>query len=212
MKNLLYKEFKLTISPFFYILPILTGALMLIPSWLYFFVLLYCCFIAMPNIFGNSKSQNDINFSILLPVRKKDIVKARIISIVAIELLHLLFAVVFAIVNSEIYSQPFFFLSPNIAFFGLALIMYAIVNVVFFPIYFKTAYKYGAPTIISTVAAFVFAATVELLALFNSSVKMYLQGSDIQQLGILFISVIVFILLTLIAYKISTKKFEMVDV
>ena len=52
MYNLLMKELKLGVSPFFYILPLLTGALMLIPGWLYFIVLLYFCWITVPNMCG----------------------------------------------------------------------------------------------------------------------------------------------------------------
>ncbi|MDQ8735581.1 hypothetical protein [Paenibacillus sp. LHD-38] len=87
MYNLLMKELKLGVSPFFYIMPFLTGALMLIPGWLYFLVLLYFCFITIPNMFAGYKTQNDLIFTTMLPVTKKDIVKAMVSVIVILELM-----------------------------------------------------------------------------------------------------------------------------
>ena len=80
MKNLIYKELKLSINPLFYLVTLL-GSLILIPNWVYFIAISYLLYIAVPNIFTTNKAQNDIAFSTLLPVRKRDVVGARIISI-----------------------------------------------------------------------------------------------------------------------------------
>ena len=39
MYNLVMKDLKLGVNPWFFVLPFLTGALMLIPGWIYFIVL-----------------------------------------------------------------------------------------------------------------------------------------------------------------------------
>lgn len=217
MKNLLCKDFKLGISPFFYFLPVLTGALMLIPGWLYFIVLMYFCFITVPNMFATYKVQNDLMLSIMMPVTKKDIVKSRMLSVISLELLHIMIAVFFAIINNNLYdSAKFIFLEPNIAFFGLIFIMFALFNIIFFPMFYKTAYKYGAPVIVSNAAIIIFASVVELLALFNPSINMYLRGSYASsvylQVGILGGGVLIFIISAIIAYKISVKRFCKVDI
>lgn len=217
MKNLLCKDFKLGISPFFYFLPVLTGALMLIPGWLYFIVLMYFCFITVPNMFATYKVQNDLMLSIMMPVTKKDIVKSRMLSVISLELLHIIIAVFFAIINNNLYdSAKFIFLEPNIAFFGLIFIMFALFNIIFFPMFYKTAYKYGAPVIVSNAAIIIFASVVELLALFNPSINMYLRGSYASsvylQVGILGGGVLIFIISAIIAYKISVKRFCKVDI
>ena len=72
------QEFKLVIHPLYHLIP-LFGALLLIPNWVYFVALMYFLFIAIPNIFVNAKAQNDTGFSVLLPVRKSDVVKAVIV-------------------------------------------------------------------------------------------------------------------------------------
>ncbi len=166
MLNLLYKDLRLAINPLFFILPLFTGALMLIPGWLYFIVLLYFCFIMLPNVLGGFKAQNDLMFSIMLPVRKKDIVAARILSFMTYELIYVIIAVVFAAINLRLYNDwPMFFLRPNIAFFGLIFIMFGLVNITLFPIYFKTAYNYGWAAIMANIMGVCFAVGMEILAL-----------------------------------------------
>lgn len=56
MFNLVMKDLKLGVHPMFFMLPLLTGALMLIPGWLYFVVILYFCCLTVPNIFGGFKN------------------------------------------------------------------------------------------------------------------------------------------------------------
>ncbi len=63
----------------------LLGVLLLIPDYPYFIAVMYA-FISIPVTFVVCKDQKDIYFSVLLPVRKKDVVKARFVSVVAIEL------------------------------------------------------------------------------------------------------------------------------
>lgn len=111
MYNLLLKELRLGVNPFFYVLPFLTGALMLIPAWLYFLVVLYFCFLTIPNIFAGYKSQNDLIFTSILPVTKEDIVKAKMLVIVILELLHMIIAVIYGLISVRLYPhlQYFFF-------------------------------------------------------------------------------------------------------
>lgn len=217
MKNLLYKEFRLSISPYAFGLPLLTGALMLIPGWLYFLVFMYFGFITVPNLLAGFKTQNDMAFSVMLPVSKRDIVKSRIISFVLLELLHIVVAAVFAIINSRIYSSwTFFFLDPNVAFFGLVLIMLALFNVILFPMYYKTGYKYGIPLILSSIVMIGYAAGVELLTIYNPTVHLYLKGAKsgnmLLQYGILGGGIAIFIITAIVAYYLSIKRFESVDI
>lgn len=217
MKNLLYKEFRLAISLYAFGLPVLVGALMLIPGWLYFIVFMYFGFITVPNLFASFKTQNDLSFTVMLPVSKSDIVKSRILAMLILELLHIIIAVVFAVINSRLYGHwTYFFLEPNVAFFGLVFIMFAIFNVILFPMYYKTGYKYGMPLIMSSIAMVVYAAGVELLAIYNSTVQLYLKGAEANnmmlQYGILVSGIVIFIITAIVAYKLSIKRFESVDI
>ena len=103
-------------------------------------------------------------------------------------------------------------MDPNYSFIGLVFIMFGLFNIIMFPIYYKTAYKYGLATVLSTLAAVLFAAGVEFLVIFNKKVAVFLEADLGRQLLILGGGIILFVALTAIAYKISEKRFEEVDV
>jgi ABC-2 type transport system permease protein len=216
MYNLLLKELKLGISPFFYILPFLTGALMLIPGWLYFLVILYFCFITVPNMFAGYKTQNELMFSSMLPVTKKDMVKARVSFIVILELLHVVLAIIYGMISIRLYPNvTYFFFAPTLGFWGLCFVMLAIFNIIFISMYYKTAYKYGAATIASTTAAILFAGGAEWLGIQNSFVFELFKGTGAHhlavQLSILLSGIAIFIIFTMIGYVIGNKRFEKVE-
>ncbi len=217
MYNLLLKELKLGVHPFFYLLPFLTGALMLIPGWLYFIVFLYFCFITIPNMFGGYKTQNDLLFSFMMPVTKKDIVKAKVALIVILELLHVSTAVIYGIINIRLYPNfIYLFYGPSIGFWGLSLIMLGVFNIFFISIYFKTAYKYGVANIAGIVGAILFGGVAEWLGIKNHYLFNLFKGTGIHNnlihVPILLGGIMIFILFTYIAYKIAVMRFEKVEV
>jgi len=215
MFNLILKDFKLAIHPFFLLLPVLTGALMLIPGWLYLIVLMYFSFITVPNVFANYKSNNDLMLSTLMPVRRKDIVASRMISIITLEVLHILIAVVFAMINKNLYDTTYFiFILPNVAYFGLAFMMFALFNLALFPLYFKTAYTYGVATVVAISLMLLFGGLVEFFALKYQSVNLFLRGSEglMSHVWLLVIGIVIFVLFSLLAYTLSVKRFEKVDI
>ena len=81
MKALLYKEFKLAMHPICYLFIFLFPFMVLIPNYplAVGFIYILSCY---PILFlGANKGQqsNDLLFSTLLPIRKKDIVNSKII-------------------------------------------------------------------------------------------------------------------------------------
>lgn len=216
MYNLLLKELKLGVSPFFYVLPFLTGALMLIPGWLYFLVPLYFCFLTVPNMFASYKAQNDLIFSSMLPVTKKDIVKAKIAVVVFLELLHIIVAIIYGLISARLYPDMiYYFYEPTLGFWGLAFIMLAIFNIIFITMYFKTAIKHGAATIAAITAAMLFAGGAEWLGIANSFVADLFKGASadnwVTQSLLLLAGITIFAIFTIIAYYISIKRFEKVE-
>nr|WP_316244825.1 ABC-2 transporter permease [Paenibacillus senegalensis] len=211
------KELKIGVNPFFYILPILTGSLMLIPGWLYFLVILYFCFITVPNMLGGYKSQNDLMFTSMLPVSKADIVKAKVAFIVILELLHVVIAFIFGLISVRLYPDlTYYFFSPSFGFWGLCFVMLAIFNIILIPMYFKTAYKYGAATIASTIAAILFAGGAEWLGVQNSYMFDLFKGNGADNFAVhLFIlaaGIVIFAIFTVIAYHIANKRFLKVEI
>lgn len=217
MYNLLMKELKLSVSPLFYILPFLAGALMLIPGWLYFIVPMYFLWITIPNVYGAYNSQNDVVFSVLMPVTKKDIVKSKFAVIVLLELFHLVVAFIFGMISTHLYPNMYYiFFSPTLGFWGLCFVMMALFNIIFFPMYFKTAQKYGLPLIYGVVATLIFAAGAEWLGIVNSTIYNIFKGAGTDNLllqsGLLLGGISIFALLSYFAYNMSTERFEKVNV
>jgi ABC-2 type transport system permease protein len=212
MKNLLYKEFHLAINPLFY-LTLLFGALLLIPNWVYFLAVMYFFFIAFPNIFTIGKANNDIGFSTMLPVKRSDIVKARMLSVIILELLQIVVAAIFAVINIAIYpAGNYLFMDTNAAYIGFVFIIYAIFNVIFFPMFYKTAYKIGFPVILANIAAVAFATGIELLNVFVPWFRIFDgRGNLIAHLSVLAGGIIVFVLLNIAALRMSVKRFDNVN-
>lgn len=214
MRNLLYKEFRLVINPLFFF-TLLFSALLLIPQWVYFVVMLYLLFIAVPNIFTNAKAVNDIGFTVMLPIRKRDVVKARVLSITALELLQIASGAVFAALNMALYPNGNFMIDANIAYLGCVFVMYGIFNAIFFPMFYRSAYKIGWPILLALTAAMLFAAVIETLVLSMPAAAHILDGISsealLRQLPVMAAGIVLFALLTVLAYKKSAKNFERVD-
>lgn len=212
MKNLLYKEFRLAINPFFHLIPLLTGCLLLIPQWVYFVAFMYLYWIAIPNILNTYNSQNDLIFSTFMPVKKSDIVKSKIVVIMVMEILNVFVGAIFAIIHNNLFSNINFLMDLNFAFFGFVLIMNGIFNLTLFPMYFKTGYKVGLPIVSACVAVLFYVALLETLVLINGDFRTVVEGDNIiYQLIVLLAGFGLFSLLSYIAYKLSAKRFNFVE-
>lgn len=217
MFNLVMKDFKIGLNPWFLVLPFLTGALMLIPGWIYFIVLQYFFWISIPNIFGQFKAHNDLIFTTTMPVQRKDMVKARVTTIVILELLHIVIAMIFGMFTLHLYpNMVYFFFAPHMGFWGLCFVMLAIFNIIFISMYYKTAYKFGSAVIASVIAALVFSGGVQWLGIQNSFVFETFNGTGadnlLLQLSILVVGIAIFAVFTIIACNIAIKRFEKVDI
>mgnify|MGYP000866518746 CR=1 FL=1 len=214
MVNLLYKEFRLVIHPLFHLVP-LFGALVLIPNWVYFVALMYFLFVAVPNIFTNAKAQNDTGFSVLLPVRKSDVVKSRVLSMAILEVIQVAVASIFVAISLTIYRQGNFFIDANIAYLGCVLVMYGVFNLVFFPGFYKSGHKIGIPFMIALIVSFLFSIAIELLVILVPMAANILDGRTpealIRQIPVLAAGIILFAGMTWLSYRQSAKNFERVD-
>ena len=143
MKALFYKQFRLVCHPMTLIFP-LFGVMLLIPSYPYALAFFYAM-LGLFFSFINSREQRDIYFSALLPIRKRDTVRAAVLFVLAVELVSLLVAVPFAVLSVRInpLGGNTVGLEPNAALFAAALLLYALFNGIFLPSFYKTAYKVG---------------------------------------------------------------------
>jgi hypothetical protein len=215
MKDLLYRDYKLFWTPIVFIY-LIFGAFLLIPSWPYFIAFSYLIWLGFMIAFFTGRSNQDIFFSVSLPVRKKDAVLARVSTIAVLELLQIIVAIPFAVLNNMIYTNGNEAgMNVNFAFFGSIFIMYAVFNIIFLPGFYKTAYNVGKPMVLAIIAAFVFAALFNAAVILVPVLKTSLNGLGASQLAsqltMLFIGIVLFVGLTWFAYKISVNRFEKVD-
>lgn len=217
MYNLVMKDLKIGVNPMLFIFPFLISALMLIPGWLYFIVILYFCWISVPNMFAGFRVQNDLIFTAMMPVTKKDIVKAKVAVIVILELLHIVTAIIYGMISTRLFPNVnYHFFGPTLGFWGLCFVMLAIFNIILIPMYYKTAYKYGGATMAAITGTVLFAGGAEWLGIENSAVFELFKGTGADnmaiQISILIAGILIFAVLTIIAYRIATKRFEKVEI
>ncbi|PYY27897.1 ABC-2 transporter permease [Paenibacillus illinoisensis] len=216
MYNLIMKDVRLAVPPFFFLFPILFGALMLIPGWIYFIVILYFCWITIPNVFNQFKAQNDLMFTSVMPVSKRDMVKARVTVIVGLELLHIVIAVIFGSISIILYPNvTYYFFPPNMGFWGLNLVMLAIFNLIFIPMFYKTAYKFGWALLTAVMAAMLFAGIAQWIGIQNPVMNDMFYGTEAQQVtlqtSILISGIVIFSAFSVLAYRLAFKRFLQVE-
>lgn len=212
MVHLLYKEFRLAIPLLSYLILLLVAGLMFIPQWFYFLVPLYFCFLLVPNLFGLFKSYNDLTFSVMLPVSKREVVKARITSIVLLEVAVMIVIGIFAVIHNVLYSSVNYAFDVNLAYFGMVLIMFTLFNSLFFPLYYRTGYLYGIPTLAATVAAVGFSVAMEVLSMLNAPFRHVMEEVPRNQVLMFVLGVLLFAASSLIVYRISARIFDKVDI
>ena len=226
MKALIYKELKLAMHPICYVFICLFPLMILIPSYplgIGFIYILSC----YPVLFlGANKGQqsNDLLYSTLLPVRKKDIVLARIFTVIFMQVAFILiqcalFPLALSINNSvksaaenpTDYVVPGLGLNSFVLLLGIAIIGYAIADLIFFPIY----YKHGKSIVMSTLLT-IFGFVV-YICLFTIGLP-YIPGLGFLnnlhigiQFAILGLALLISFGLHAVVYHVSSKHLQKVD-
>lgn len=214
MKNLIYKEFKLTCHPTIFIF--LSFVLMLlIPSYIYYVPFFYSC-LALFFSFLSARENRDVFYTSQLPVRKQDVVYARILFAMIYELVMIILAIPFAVLGSAINPKGGneAGINANVAFFGFTFLMFGLYNISFFVTYYKNIYKVGRSFVIASIVIGVFIVIAETLV-HIPGLRDYLYPvcavTQIKQIPVLIAGIIIFIALTFIAAKKSWKLFDASD-
>ncbi len=216
MKNLLIKEFKLSVHVTSYLF-LAFGLMLLIPSYPYYVAFMYTC-LAQFFMFLIGRENKDVFFTSILPIKKADAVKARCFSLCALQVLTVIISVPFAIIGTKINPNPSgnpVGIEANVAFYGFVFIMFALFNIIFIPGFYKTAYKTGVPLLFGGIAIGVYIIGMEVAVNIVPAMKKFLDTSDVQmqmkQLPILAAGLVIYFAIWFIAYKIAAKRFDKVD-
>ena len=153
MTKLLAKEWKLCMHPMGFFIPLLC-ALVLVPNYPYG----VCCFYVGLLIFFiclSARENHDAGFTLTLPVSREDAVRARILFCVILQCVSILLMGGFILLKGVIGNMPNQAgLDANLAMIGEAFLIYAIFNLVFFPLYYKDITKPGKAFVIAGAAIF----------------------------------------------------------
>lgn len=213
MKTLLYKQLRLACHP---MTPVfcLSGIMLLIPNYPYSVAFFYVT-LGLFFTFLNMREQKDIYYSALLPLRKRDTVRAAVAFTVLVELLSVVITALFCLLSAKL--QPgkdnAVGMDANLMLLGAGFVLYGVFNLVFFICLYRSGYKVGAAYLKANLALWPMMLLAEALPHFPS--LMWLNRVDTQanlrQIPILLFGIAVFAVLTMLAYRRSARLYERVD-
>lgn len=216
MKNLLSKEIKLAANPiaFFFMA---FGVMAMIPGYPILVGAFFVC-MGIFQSFQNARENNDILYTILLPVKKSDAVKAKYIFTCFIQLCSFAISLILTLVRMTVLKNatPYVnnaMMNANQVYLAFTLVVFGIFNIIFVRDFFKTAYKLGKGFIVFAIVAFIVVIIAEALhhipglAFLNANDSL----RDIRMWLILAAGIVFYILTTVLAEKSAEKLFESVD-
>ena len=220
MKALLYKEFKLAMHPVCYIFIAMFPFMILIPSYplAVGFIYILSCY---PILFlGANKGQqsNDLLYSTLLPIRKKDIVKARIFTVAIMQFAYILIMCALlpiAMISHQVSADTGLGIKGFVSLIGIVLIGFSLVDLIFFSVYYKNGRSIVMSTLLTMLGFIVYLAIFTIVLCYIPGMEWYkgfLQDSGIgYQFIILGIGLIIYVILHYLVYKVASKELEQVD-
>lgn len=208
MKNLLYKEFKLIFNPIFILFILLVG-MILIPNYPYLVAFIYIP-ISFIYIFNGARENNDMYFTCLLPVKKTDIPFARIIVMMIYELIAVIIAIPLLYVNNKLGFINTAGNQANWALLGEVLVMYGIVNIIFFPSHYKTGVKTGIPFLIGVTSGILAGEVLDIIfaffPYFKDNINVNVTTNVPLQLLVFFICLTIYIVLSISSIALSKRR------
>ena len=214
MKLLLNKEIRLTASPLTWFF-LLFSAMTMLPGYPILVGAFFIC-LGIFYSFQFGREFNDTLYTALLPVEKKDVVRAKfafsvLIELLALALMSVLTALRMALLQSAAPYTANPMMNANLAYLGYALIVFALFNALFLPGFFKTAYVIGRPFIAFCVVSFLAIALAETLHHLPGLAALNSTGAEALQLPVLLCGAALYPLLTLFSLRRSERRFENVD-
>ena len=157
ISELVKKEAGLAAMPLTYIF-IAFSAMTMIPKYPILVGPFFIC-LGIFYSFQFAREHNDTLYTVLLPVSKKDAVKAKYIFVCLVQAISFILICLFSFLRvslaktSDVYADNTM-LGASAAYLGSVLIVFALFNTVFLASFYKTAYAIGKPFLAFSVCAF----------------------------------------------------------
>ena len=214
MKLLLCKEWKLALHPTSLIFLTLS-ALLLVPNYPYYVTFFYTT-LGVFFICLTGRENHDLFYTLSLPIRKRDLVKARILFVVCIELLQAVTAIPFALLRARFpVPDNQVGIEANLAFFGLSLAMLGLFNLVFFLTYYRNPDKVGSAFVRASIALFFYMLFAELGIHAVPWMKTNLDTRNPAflptRIAVFCAGLLLYVLLTWLTYRRAARTFEALD-
>lgn len=216
MKHILKKEMTLSASIISYLF-IPFGFMFFIPGY----PILCGAFFVTLGIFQSfqyAREANDIVFSALLPIAKRDVVKGKYMFSCFIELFSIVFMAIATVLRMTVLSDATVYrsnamMNANLFSLGAALLIYGLFNLIFIGGFFKTAYKFGKPFVTHIIVTFVIIGASEALHHLPGLDGLNAFGFEhlTLQLTLFALGVLSYALLTFISYRRACRSFERID-
>lgn len=216
MRNILLKEMRLSASLLsFLFIPF--GLMFFLPGYPIlcgvFFVTL-----GIFQSFQNAREANDMVFSALLPISKRDVVKGKYLFTCAIELCGILLMTIAVVFRMTLLSCAAVYrsnalMNANLFALGMAFIGFGLFNLIFVGGFFKTAYRFGRPFVGYTITVFLTICIAEALHHFPGLGFLNAFGTEhfAVQLLLLGIGAAFYLAVTVLSCKKACKHFEKID-
>ena len=212
MTTLLHKEMRLVAHPTSIVFVFL-GCLVLVPSYPYSVIFMFGC-LAPYITFLNARETNDAWYTAVLPVTKRESVLGKCLLVVFFQLFQLLISVPFALLRNllNIANNPVG-LDATVAWYGFGFIVYAVFDFIFLTTFYKSGYKVGKSFVFAAIFMVLLMVSVEATAHIPALVWMDSCQPEnlLMQLPILVVGIICYGVLITLAYRISARRYENVD-
>jgi len=216
VKNLLYKEFLLSMPLLTYLFLGFT-AMTFIPGYPILCGAFFVCF-GIFQSYQMGREDNDILYTVLLPVRKSDAVKSKYAAAVVLQMTAFIIFSAFVCLRMVFLSDVDIYttnvlMGANPVFLAFVLLIFAVFNAVFIGGFFKTAYRYGKPFVLFIAVNFALIGVAETLHHLPGLGWMNtLDFSDLdRQISVLVAAAVLYTAATVVSCKISQNRFEKID-
>ena len=216
MRNILRKEMRLSASLLSYLF-ILFGLMFLLPGYP---ILCGAFFVSLGlfQSFQSAREANDILFSALLPIAKRDVVKGKFLFVCLIEFCAMILMTTSVILRMTVFSEAVVYrsntlMNANLFALGMACVIFGLFNRLFVGGFFKTAYKFARPFVSFVIAAFLVIFAAEALHHIPGLAWLNAFGNDhiAAQLILLLAGILIYLLLTFLSCRRACSDFERID-
>lgn len=168
--------------------------------------------------FQTARESNDIVFSALLPIAKRDVVKGKFLFVCLIELCGFLLMAIATVLRMTVLSEAGAYrhnalMNANLFALGVALLIFGLFNLLFVGGFFRTAHKFAKPFVSYIIAVFLVIGAAESVHHFPGLDAVNAFGFEhiVLQLALFAAGVSCYMMLTLVSIRYSCKNFEEID-